>query len=82
MKSLKILHLQNISGKFDVSSLPMFPTNQALWSIFMSSCMCAIVNARKDVDDFNRVIRKVQVQVGSLKKIAIMKSTRPEELVQ
>ena len=40
---LKTQVLQNIGPNFDVSSLHMFPVNQALWRTYMNSCMDATV---------------------------------------
>ena len=55
---LKAKVLQNTSRRFDVSSLHMFPDNQAVWGAFMNSCMWAAVYLSKDDEDINCIVQK------------------------
>ena len=59
---LKAKVLQNTSRRFDVSSLHMFPVDQAVWGAFMNSCMWAAVYLSKDDEDINCIVQNLEVQ--------------------
>ena len=47
---------------FDTSSLHQFLLNQALWEVFMNSCMWATVQLSKDKDNLKRIFQNSDLQ--------------------